>query len=344
MKVNPKVYYTRLGSTINSTEFMKAIYKIVTNSSNPLSHWVYESHTSDFTEIVLKCRAQVEPGKNMRLKIKRTITIPTGTANVGYGVGQLSIDGINWSPESKMIGAHIHQENNQYSQASFTNRYKLKANSKIYLVEVEDAIFVYTNDVLNSTGNGNAAYSNNLGYSLSAGVLFQPQDFSSSFNKGYAIFGGFPAAFQRYGSLSITARAGEPYVVPSLMVDRRSQANRSSFALFDNEWIKIKSKTHSAENPNYAFGDNYSTESLIGMNLYQATDPNTSTTSGIVAHSGPFIGITKYMRIVNNTETNNSILNYATNVGWRKNNILDVFSNRLALIWCKSVADEIDIL
>lgn len=320
MNVTPKVYWTRFGTIVSSTEFVKAIHKIVTNVS--LTHWGYESHAADFSEIVLKCN--VAPNTNMRFKLKKHAT-------ASYCVGQLSINGgSNWSPESRMVGAN--------SAATFTNadKYKINSNSKIYLVEVEDAIFLYTTNAV----GGSLLRPNSLSYSVSAGILFQPQDFSN-YCKGYAIFGGVPAASRGFAVNNNNANypAAEPYKVASLLVDNPDTNLRSSFALYNNNWIKIKART-TAETANLKFGDSNSIESLLGMNLYQSVIfPNNS------GHlSGPFIGTTKYMRITNDTSvTNDVILNYPTtspDIGWKKNSFATVHMNNLGLIWCKNESDE----
>jgi hypothetical protein len=329
MKVNPKVYYTTFGpnsADVSSTNFVKAVHRIVTNIVNPLSYWKLQSYDSiNFSEIVLKC--DVDPNKNMWVKIKKHATRD-------FCVGLLSIDsGSNWSPESNMIGAH--------PTANFRSVFLIAPNSKIYLVEVEDAIFFYTSNmsVQSPTSTINNSVSNNLAYSISAGILFQPQDYSN-YCEGHAIFGGFPFA-KSSSSASYSTSTGQSYISnfspANLGADEHNANRRPSFAFYNNQWIKIKSTFASGEIANQKFGDSNSTESLVGLRLYEVK-PFEATVNG------PFIGNTKYARISNDTSINNNlILKYPTTspeVGWKKCKTMIAYNSNLCLIWCKNTSDE----
>jgi hypothetical protein len=343
MKVNPKVYYTSLGARTGDA-VLNAVNRIFTNASSPTQHWERKSYTpatpTTPAKLVLGCKTV--GNQNMWFEL---------TAEAANCLGRLSVDGgSNWSPSSRMAGGYLSYNFNAGLSIDV---------SRLYAVEVEDAIFIYTyNAVVTKTNPFPSTIEpNNLCYSLAAGLLIQPYDLE---DKGEAIFGGHPS---NKGSLTFTGRSFDigTKILESGWCTAMQESNIQCFARINSQWKKITyplgpfnsmnytysatGLSHRAQGVSttylrYNFGDNASIQRFIGIQVLDYT------TKGR-------IGSTKYARTSNSRFnsraippiTNSSIIASPSRnavQGWKINLLVRGYAldNSYVIIWC-SPGEEI---
>lgn len=334
MIVNPRVYYKEIGSIKadrNKDVVFNAVKAIVT--SGQLQHW--QDDGTDDQQIVVK-NVKLKPG--MLFKFYRDPIL-------NNCLGQLlTSDGNDWSPPCSMVGGR--------RDGSYTFHFDahLVIGNRIYVVEVEDAIFVYAMCTLigGVVGGSTALIPNNFCYAMAAGNIIQPFDVPPPYFKGDAIMGGVPL-------LQTNANNNSTSVVPYYVMpatwhtpyhDNTKNFFSNNWAFYNDSWIRVAAPHKSASGMwTYASGmysNNRSgaqtwIERAHGLFL-QALEPDVNGNHVLTG----LLGFKKYARRIGLSNLYNPSLGGGP-MGWRKNQLLTSMYPFHGLIWCANESDEIKI-
>lgn len=312
MNVTPKVFRFTPG-TKTGTAIINGV-KAVMDSTLDTHHWEVVSYTSG-TALTLQCKANV----NRRLRLAGS-----STAILAY----LSLDGgATESPSCTMSGGDTDYQLSNTSYGMSTN--------EAYVVEIEDAIFIYSGK---GTDGGTGLIAGCLGMSIAAGRLFQTHNRNDSDNgiTGEGVLTGQAGVYSGSTWAWLSSNTTTPEPAPSIA--------------YFNDWTKIcwavgtaGSRSTATPAPLANVGDSGSIERLVPIPI------NGPISGNIVGHSC----YTKYLRARKwnygeNPGTgviaNGTIVPSSTNpstVGWRHNKSFSGNVGNSVIIWCASGDENI---